>query len=98
MSFTGGCKMHGIRHYIFVLIALGILAFFIGLIPTFWVGGLFVLSFGAYRMSAVVPRFGRSWTLRLIHLCYFSSLILVIGSCIFLFIHYGWITILGFLI
>ena len=90
--------MHAIRHYIFVLIGLGVLAFFIGLIPTLWVGGLFVLSFGIYRMSAVVFRFGGTWTLRLIYLCYIVSLFLAIASCIFLFIHYGWIATIGFLI
>src|SRR5436305_413341 len=84
--------MNAIRHYIFVLVGLIALYFLIGLAATFWVGGLFLLCFGIYRMSSIVQ------SLRSILVCYWVSAILAIGSSVFLFIRYGWIAALGFIV
>ena len=94
--------MRAIGHYIFVLTGVAVLSFFTGIAPALWVTIALMIAVTANKLPRIIGKahgyIGNDWILRLIYTFTFLSfgIALVIG--IFIFIWFGWIATVGFVI
>lgn len=94
--------MNSIRHYVFALVGLIVLSLFTGARQSIWVAVVMAIFIATNNVPSLVARADEyhhsEWTGRLINVFTFSSMALGVAGGILLFVWYGWIAALGYII
>lgn len=96
--------MRSIRHHVFILIGLILIAVFVGLAAAFWVAVGLILAIGANNLTHVIAvvgeqEYGRAEsTLRWVLIFTILSFVLAVISAIVVFFWHGWIPAIGLVV
>jgi hypothetical protein len=96
--------MRSIRHHVFILIGLILIAVIVGLAAAFWVAVGLILAIGANNLTHVIAlvgeqEYGRAEsTLRCVLIFTILSFVLAVISAIVIFFWHGWIPAIGLVV